>query len=72
MRVTSVEYSMVRVTKPFENDRSTITIELAEGDSVGDAVRQAKTMCLAALKSSNVGPESVPTFERLVRKYEGV
>lgn len=49
MRIRSVSYSMLRITKQFENDRVEVSVEVAEGDSVRDAVRLAKRTCEEAL-----------------------
>jgi hypothetical protein len=45
MRVTEVSYSMKRVTKTYENDTATVTVEVSEGDSPAIALEKARTLC---------------------------
>lgn len=49
MKIKSVTYAMLRVTKQFENDRAEVTIELDPKDKPSDAFDMAKKECLAAL-----------------------
>lgn len=45
MKVTQVEYGMLRVTKQFENDRATVTVQLEEGDTPEAAIEYARKLC---------------------------
>ena len=49
MKVKEITYGMLRVKAQYENDRVEVRVELAEGDSVVDAVHEAKAICAAAL-----------------------
>ena len=49
MKVTQLSYSMLRVKAQYENDRVEVTVELNKGDSVSDAVHEAKAICAAAI-----------------------
>lgn len=62
MKVKSITYATLRVTKAYENDRVEVTIELEKGDKAGDVVRKAKKFCMAALKCDGTTPA---TFEEL-------
>jgi hypothetical protein len=53
MEVKTISYSMLRKTEDFENDRAEVMVELAEGDSVGEAVKVAKRCCERALATSS-------------------
>ena len=78
MRVKEVTYAMKRVTKQFENDTATVTIQLEEGDSPAIALEKARTMCdesLAAgrdagfrdkLKDKMSTPEGRASLERFL------
>lgn len=75
MKVQAIKYAMLRKTDEFENDRCEVTIELETGDLVGDAVREAKVICEAALQAEE--PETIQrtkTFEDLyqVRARRGL
>jgi hypothetical protein len=56
MKVKTVTYATLRVTKAYENDRVEVTIELEKGDKPSDVVRKAKKFCLGALKCD---PDSI-------------
>ena len=45
MKVTEVSYSMLRVTRQFENDRVEVTIQLEEGDSPSKSLETARLLC---------------------------
>lgn len=62
MKVQAIKYAMLRKTEEFENDRVEVTVELERGDAVGDAVREAKRICEAALQSDEIVPAHA-TFE---------
>lgn len=49
MKIVKVTYGMLRVTKPYENDRVEVEIELGHDDSFEDAVKEAKRLCTGAL-----------------------
>jgi len=49
MKISKITYSMLRMTGKFENDRTEVTVELSDDESVADAVRMAKTACMKAL-----------------------
>lgn len=78
MKVTEVSYSMLRVTKQFENDRVEITIQLEEGDSPSKSLETARLLCdenLAAgrdaslrdkLKDKMSTPEGRTALERFL------
>ncbi len=51
MKVTEVKYSMLRVTKQFENDRTEVVIQLEEGDDTQAALEEARKQCDIALAS---------------------
>lgn len=53
MRVKEISYAMLRVTKAYENDRVEVTVEINEGEEVGDAVKLAKNACKRALVTTN-------------------
>lgn len=55
MKVKTVTYAMLRVTKQFENDRVEVTIELDAKDKPQDAAELAKRECLAALHKCGCG-----------------
>lgn len=50
MKVKSVRFSMLRVTKRFENDRAECEVELGPKDKVEDAYALAIMHCIAALE----------------------
>jgi hypothetical protein len=56
MKIKTVTYSMLRVTKQFENDRAEVTVELGPNDDPGKAFDAAKKECLAALHRCNGCP----------------
>lgn len=49
MRVTQVVFAKTKQVRPYEPERIELTIELAEGDTVKDAVEQARRTCNAHL-----------------------
>lgn len=49
MKIKTISYSMLRVTKQYENDRAEVTVELNEGDDPGEAVKMARDVCEKAL-----------------------
>lgn len=55
MTVKTVTYSMLRVTKQYENDKIEVSIELAKGDDVATAIRKAKDLCRRGLKTDPEG-----------------
>ncbi len=55
MKVKQISYSMLRVTKQFENDRVEVVIELGPKDEVADAVKEAKRLCEKSLQTSSRG-----------------
>jgi hypothetical protein len=78
MKITEVSYSMLRVTKQFENDRVEVTIQLEEGDSPSVSIEKARMLCdesLAAgreaslrdkLKEKMSTPEGRTSLERFL------
>lgn len=55
MKVKSITYSMLRVTKPYENDRVEFTVELGPKDSAADVVARLKRACMVALTTNPKG-----------------
>lgn len=51
LRVTQVAYSMLRVTKQYENDRVEITVEVPANEDFDFAVQWCKAACEAALQA---------------------
>ncbi len=51
MKVKTVTYSVLRVTKVFENDRAEVTIELEPGDTAAQALARARKECKKALNA---------------------
>ncbi len=49
MRITSVSYSALRVTKQYENERVEATVEVYEGEDPDKAFRKAKMFVLRQL-----------------------
>ena len=49
MKIKQVSYSMLRVKAQYENDRVEVIVELDKGDTVEDAVHEAKAICAAAI-----------------------
>jgi hypothetical protein len=45
MKITEVSYSMLRVTKQFENDRVEVSIQLEDGDSPALSIEKARQLC---------------------------
>lgn len=78
MKITEVTYSMLRVTKQFENDRAEVTVQLEEGDSPALSLEKARSICdesLAAgreaslrdkLKDKMSTPEGRTSLERFL------
>jgi hypothetical protein len=52
MRITTITYAMLRKTDTYENDRAEVTVEINEGESLGEAVKLAKRACERALVTS--------------------
>lgn len=50
MKIKTVTYAMLRQTKPYENDRAEVVVELHPGDTVDEAFALAKRECATALK----------------------
>lgn len=51
MRVKSITYAMLRVQRQFENDRVEATVELEAGDTIAEAIAEAKRVCTLALRT---------------------
>lgn len=45
MKVIAVTYSMLRVTKQFENDRAEVTVQLEDGDNPALSLEKARSIC---------------------------
>lgn len=57
MRIKEVTYAMKRVTRQFENDTATVTIQLDDGEDPAVAMEKARTLCdesLAAGRDSSL------------------
>lgn len=52
MKIKSVRFAMLRITKRFENDRAECEVELGPKDKVEDAYALAITNCIAALETN--------------------
>lgn len=66
MKIKTIKYSMLRVTKPFENDRAEIEIELDAKDqgNIDSVVATAKLSCQAML-DAQVVKVKIPPKEQL-------
>lgn len=64
MKIKTLGYSSLRVTRQFENDRAEVVIEIEKGDKLGDVVREAKRICDAALRADKNMPADT-SFETL-------
>lgn len=51
MKIKTVTFAMLRVTKQYENDRAEVTVELGPNDDPQKAFDLAKRECLVALHS---------------------
>lgn len=51
MKIKTVSYAMLRVTRQFENDRVEVVIELDPKDKIDEVFRRAKAECLLALNT---------------------
>ena len=49
MRITSVSYSALKITKQYENERVEATVEIYEGEDPDEGFRKAKMFVLRQL-----------------------
>lgn len=68
MRVKSVKFAMLRVTKQFENDRAECEVELGPKDKVEEAYALAMAYCEYAL-DARARCEKDRVKERLSREF---
>lgn len=58
MKVTEVTYESLRVTKAYENDRASVTIELDKFDDPQSALAAARVQCELALEAGRTDLEA--------------
>lgn len=66
MKIKSVRYEMLRVTKQYENDKACVEVELQDGDDLPNAIIMAKTAAHAALSAPVAKPDPARTFKNEV------
>ncbi len=67
MKVSSVTYGRLRITKPYENERVEVSVVLDEGESVDEAMSKARMLVMKELGLTPT-PDAIKKAKQILKE----